>query len=1254
MKRKLYAYVSLVLCFTLLFGSFSLWKAAPAEAKSTRIAIVDEVGGTVNVKSAGGSKSYEAYVDMALNEGDYITTEEDSYLVVKIKDTEDELTIGANSEIYVSDLAVKGSGKKSKIKMWAGSLWSSVKKLAGVDEFEVETPTAVMGVRGTNVLTTVNPVTGQSSYTALSGFLRVISNQRDAKGLNGQTLVLPSQQISLDSGEELDDLGTKLGIVDTNEIVKQASAKIIEAILKNKADIDRENDEFIQKKKKELEQGTSGSDDGSLIIKDQNELDKVNKNLNNLIGNVIKSAIQNGKVDKEELQKRIDAANSKTNDPAKKLDLNKVEELDKTAGTDPEREKAKKTALERLELEKKKRAEAAKASADKIKKQLELILLQIELDKKRLSEANANSLKQQQEKAKQELLNKMTPEERKRFEEAERKNQPTPTPAPTDSSGTGTTVQPPSAPANVVAVALPDGKVKLSWGSVSGATSYSVLRSTKQDGEYVSAANGLSNTSYTDSDTVTGTSYYYKIIARNNGGNSQASPIAYALSQIAKPGKPSIKGISAGDGKVGLSWESVSNADSYTVKRSLSEVGPFTDVKTGLKETVYEDTGLTNGTNYYYQVYAVNAGGESEPSSPVHALPQAKPSIPTGVTAAPGDSIITLTWSGVEGATSYTVKRSLEANGPFETVESGLTTNTFIDTALTNGQKYYYLVIAVNAVGESEASLVAYGTPQIEKPGKPFIPLVSSGNGQVSLSWLAVTGATSYTVKRGLSRTGSFTETASGLTGLTYVDQNLTNGTEYFYQIIAVNAGGESVPSDIVSTVPNVPMPSPVDQLTATVEASKVKLSWKANGAWTEGYKVMRSTTANEGYVLVNTLASTENSYADVNVMIGTTYYYKIVSYNSAGIVESETVHAIPLPPAPTDLGATTGDGQVPLFWTAVTGASGYKIKRSDSMFSGYTVIQDNWSGTSYVDFNVTNDETYYYKVSAIVNGVESADTYVVFVKPEAPTIPVTGVSFSPDLSDLEMQQGRTHQMVSEINPPNATNKEVSWSSNNEAVATVDNEGLVTAISPGTATITVKTDDGGFTKSIQVTVQQPVPSNHITFELTPNAGTYADGETLTLSVFGENIPNLYGLEVNLSGLLHYSTDGNPYLRMLSLSPNGIVDSQLFSHENSISTLHPVPSAIHGSDSPGKRRFDYVYAALFDGTHVNEDQAVGSKKLLFRIPLKVEAIKGSGVTDQTIDGTLTVKVLITDKTGEKSVYAAPYTKIITATPRGSLD
>ena len=84
--------------------------------------------------------------------------------------------------------------------------------------------------------------------------------------------------------------------------------------------------------------------------------------------------------------------------------------------------------------------------------------------------------------------------------------------------------------------------------------------------------------------------------------------------------------------------------------------------------------------------------------------------------------------------------------------------------------------------------------------------------------------------------------------------------------------------------------------------------------------------------------------------------------------------------------------------------------------------------------------------------------------------IAVTGVTLSP--ASLSLEVGQTDGLTATVAPATATNKAVTWSSSNTAIATVDGSGTVKGVAPGTATITVKTDDGGKTATATVSVKE--------------------------------------------------------------------------------------------------------------------------------------------------------------------------------------
>jgi fibronectin type 3 domain-containing protein len=542
------------------------------------------------------------------------------------------------------------------------------------------------------------------------------------------------------------------------------------------------------------------------------------------------------------------------------------------------------------------------------------------------------------------------------------------------------------------------GQVSLSWASSVGATGYHVKRAIDQGGPYVVIA-CPTGTSYTDTAVVNGTTYYYVVSASytggpNAGGESTDSSEASATPTPATALPPAPTGLTAtpGDAQVTLDWSASSGATSYHVMRSTVSGGPYTTVGSPTS-TSYVDTGLTNGTTYYYVVSALNFGGESGNSGQVAAMPKATvaaPPAPTGLVAWPGDAKVGLTWNASAGATSYRVKRSTVNGGPY-TVLSTVTTTSYASGGLTNGTTYYYVVSALNSGGESPNSTQVAATPQAPPPPAPTGLAATPGDGQVALTWTASAGATSYRVKRSTVNGGPYT-TVGSPTATSYTDPGLTNGTTYYYVVSAVNSAGESPNSAQATAMPKaaVTPPAAPTGVAATPGDAQVALTWTASSGATS-YNVKRSTVNGGPYTTVGNPTST--SFTDLGLTNGTTYYYVVSALNSGGeSANSAQVAAMPkatvLPPAaPTGLAGAAGDGQVALTWNASSGATSYRVKRSTVNGGPYTTVGSPTS-TSYTDAGLTNGTTYYYVVSALNSGGESPNSAQAAVMPQAPSAP--------------------------------------------------------------------------------------------------------------------------------------------------------------------------------------------------------------------------------------------------------------------------
>ena len=159
--------------------------------------------------------------------------------------------------------------------------------------------------------------------------------------------------------------------------------------------------------------------------------------------------------------------------------------------------------------------------------------------------------------------------------------------------------------------------------------------------------------------------------------------------------------------QVQLAWTAPAGAAAFNVKRATASTGPFTSVATGNTRTSFTDTGLSNGTKYYYQVTATSVAGESAAAT-ASAATAGPPIPPSGIVATAGIKKISLAWiqSSSVGITQNKVYRGTSANGPFSLRATLSPSTLWTDSGLVTGQTFYYVVTAVTASGESGYSNV--------------------------------------------------------------------------------------------------------------------------------------------------------------------------------------------------------------------------------------------------------------------------------------------------------------------------------------------------------------------------------------------------------------------------------------------------------------------------------------------------------------------------------------------------------------------
>jgi fibronectin type 3 domain-containing protein len=217
-------------------------------------------------------------------------------------------------------------------------------------------------------------------------------------------------------------------------------------------------------------------------------------------------------------------------------------------------------------------------------------------------------------------------------------------------------------------------------------------------------------------------------------------------------------------------------------------------------------------------------------------------------------------------------------------------TLSYNDTSVTNGIIYVYVVKAVNTAGSSPSSNAATAIPSVvgTAPGAPTALVANGSKNKISLSWTAPadpgSGIFNYLVYRGTTA-GSGGILIATVTGTTFMDNNVTSGTPYYYLVKANNTYGASPISNEATGTAAVPtVPSAPQNLTVTLGVNKVTLTWTApsddGGSNILSYSIYRN-SAGGAFSRIGSVPAGTLSYVDMNGTAGSSYY--VVAVNSLG-----------------------------------------------------------------------------------------------------------------------------------------------------------------------------------------------------------------------------------------------------------------------------------------------------------------------------------------------------------------------------------
>jgi fibronectin type 3 domain-containing protein len=285
---------------------------------------------------------------------------------------------------------------------------------------------------------------------------------------------------------------------------------------------------------------------------------------------------------------------------------------------------------------------------------------------------------------------------------------------------------------------------------------------------------------------------------------------------------------------------------------------------------------------------------------------------------------------------------------------------------------YFVLLISAVACGGGM-------TPVLSPPPTPAGLVATGGHGgdgQIALTWNAVSGATSYVVLRGATSGGVRNQVGTSTT-TSFTDTGLAPGFTGFYVVRAVGPAGTSADSAEVSATTAVEL-APTGLIAAGGDG-QIALSWNTVPGAT-GYDVLRSDTAGATKTIVATPVN--NGFIDTGLASGSTRYYVVRAVGLAGTSadSAETRATTAVQPAPAGLSASAANGAVALSWSSVAGATSYQVRRA---VPGAPATEIQASGaTAFTDTNVRNGVTYQYTVRSVGDAGVSDDSAAATAQP--------------------------------------------------------------------------------------------------------------------------------------------------------------------------------------------------------------------------------------------------------------------------------
>ena len=458
-----------------------------------------------------------------------------------------------------------------------------------------------------------------------------------------------------------------------------------------------------------------------------------------------------------------------------------------------------------------------------------------------------------------------------------------------------------------------------------------------------------------------------------NGSNANISNFTISSLSI-----PSMVSVSNTTGGLKITWINIKGATGYTVYRSVDgktwdeveTVDGFDPLKSGDELSVV-DKNVKNNVKYRYRVRSFNDSGKCKQDASKYMTGRYLMS-PATIKLKKSSTSITVSWTKVEGASSYRVyRRIVNADGSYgswSTLKSGIKELSYKDSSisLTTARKYQY---SVRSFASDAASVHTSFATTVFVP-KTKVTLKTLYNG-VSLTWTKINGVEGYRVLRQVSGGDWVLLDVVKPTVTSFKDTKATSNKQNNYRVVAVADGVKS--SYDTNSINYLKAPTPK----ASNATSGIKVTWtKMSGA--KQYVVYRKAGTAKSWTKIATVTGT--SYTDKSVKSGTTYKYTVKAYNGkvysgynpdgAKIIRLAT---------PKISSASSSKSGITLKWSKMAGADSYVIYRRVGSGSWSTVATvKGASKVTYLDKTAKKGTTYTYRIRSYrtLDGVKYSSGY--------------------------------------------------------------------------------------------------------------------------------------------------------------------------------------------------------------------------------------------------------------------------------------